>query len=48
LGRAYEAVDELERVTGLKLAGDAPRVPAGPAELMKEKERAKEKGRAKL
>lgn len=27
LGRAYEAVDELEKVTGLKLAGDHPRIP---------------------
>ncbi|KAF5241501.1 hypothetical protein FAUST_3797 [Fusarium austroamericanum] len=27
LGRAFEAVDELERVTGLKLAGDHPRIP---------------------
>ena len=27
LGRAYEAVEELERVTGLQLAGDHPRVP---------------------
>ncbi|KAF5614942.1 microsomal epoxide hydrolase [Fusarium sp. NRRL 25303] len=26
LGRAFEAVDELERVTGLKLAGDHPRI----------------------
>jgi FMN phosphatase YigB (HAD superfamily) len=33
LGRAYEAVDELERVTGLKLAGNAARVPAGPGEV---------------
>ncbi|KAF7550557.1 hypothetical protein G7Z17_g5649 [Cylindrodendrum hubeiense] len=30
LGRAFEAVDELERVTGLKLAGDHPRVPIKP------------------
>ncbi|KAK0389701.1 hypothetical protein NLU13_3274 [Sarocladium strictum] len=28
LGRAYEAVDELEKATGLKLAGTHPRVPA--------------------
>lgn len=27
LGRAFEAVDELEKVTGLKLAGDHPRIP---------------------
>jgi len=27
LGRAYEAVDELEKITGLKLAGDHPKVP---------------------
>ncbi|KAL2118602.1 hypothetical protein VTJ04DRAFT_8262 [Mycothermus thermophilus] len=30
LGRAYEAVDELEKVTGLKLAGDHPRIPIKP------------------
>ncbi|KAK7429622.1 hypothetical protein QQZ08_003817 [Neonectria magnoliae] len=30
LGRAFEAVDELERVTGLKLAGDHPRTPITP------------------
>ncbi|KAF5025241.1 hypothetical protein F66182_2707 [Fusarium sp. NRRL 66182] len=30
LGRAFEAVDELERVTGLKLAGDHPRIPIEP------------------
>jgi hypothetical protein len=30
LGRAYEAVDELEKVTGLKLAGSHPRVPVEP------------------
>ncbi|KAJ4267478.1 hypothetical protein NW762_003585 [Fusarium torreyae] len=30
LGRAFEAVDELERVTGLKLAGDHPRTPVEP------------------
>ena len=28
LGRAFEAVDQLEMLTGLKLAGDHPRVPA--------------------
>lgn len=27
LGRAFETVDELERITGLKLAGDHPRIP---------------------
>ena len=27
MGRAYEAVEELERATGLKLAGDHPKVP---------------------
>jgi FMN phosphatase YigB (HAD superfamily) len=30
LGRAYEAVDELERVTGLKLAGTHPKVAVKP------------------
>ncbi|ORY68688.1 HAD-like domain-containing protein [Pseudomassariella vexata] len=30
LGRAFEAVDELERVTGLKLAGEHPRIPIKP------------------
>lgn len=30
LGRAFEAVDELEKVTGLKLAGDHPRIPIQP------------------
>lgn len=30
LGRAFEAVDELEAITGLKLAGNHPRVPATP------------------
>lgn len=30
LGRAFEAVDELERITGLKLAGDHPRIPIEP------------------
>lgn len=30
LGRAYEAVDELERITGLKLAGDHPKVAIKP------------------
>ncbi|KAH8893213.1 HAD-like protein [Thozetella sp. PMI_491] len=30
LGRAFEAVDELEAVTGLKLAGDHPRIPVKP------------------
>lgn len=27
LGRAYEAVEELERITGLELSGDHPKVP---------------------
>ena len=30
LGRAFEAVDELERITGLRLAGDHPRIPVQP------------------
>ncbi|KAJ4125023.1 hypothetical protein NW768_009364 [Fusarium equiseti] len=30
LGRAFEAVDELERVTGMNLAGDHPRIPVVP------------------
>lgn len=30
LGRAYEAVDELEAITGLSLAGAHPRVPVLP------------------
>ena len=30
LGRAYEAVEELEKITGLKLAGDHPKVPIKP------------------
>ena len=30
LGKAFEAVDELEKVTGLKLAGDHPRIPIQP------------------
>ncbi|AEO63566.1 uncharacterized protein THITE_2042382 [Thermothielavioides terrestris NRRL 8126] len=30
LGRAYEAVEELERVTGLALAGDHPKIPVKP------------------
>jgi FMN phosphatase YigB (HAD superfamily) len=30
LGKAFEAVDELENITGLKLAGDHPRVPIKP------------------
>ena len=30
LGRAFEAVDELEEVTGLKLAGDHPRIAMEP------------------
>ncbi|KAF5875214.1 putative epoxide hydrolase protein [Botrytis fragariae] len=31
LGRAYEAVEELERITGLGLSGDHPKVPIGLA-----------------
>lgn len=27
LGKAYEAVEELERITGLNLSGDHPKVP---------------------
>ena len=30
LGRAFEAVDKLEELTGLKLAGTHPRVPIVP------------------
>ncbi|KAI1116291.1 HAD-like protein [Nemania sp. NC0429] len=30
LGRAFEAVDELEVITGLQLAGDHPRIPVEP------------------
>jgi FMN phosphatase YigB (HAD superfamily) len=30
LGRTYEAVDKLEEVTGLKLAGSHPRIPVKP------------------
>ena len=30
LGRAYEAVEELEAVTGMKLAGDHPKIPIKP------------------
>jgi len=30
LGRAFEAVDQLEEVTGLRLAGDHPRIPVKP------------------
>lgn len=30
LGRAFEAVEELERITGLRLAGDHPKVPIKP------------------
>ncbi|TQV93927.1 hypothetical protein V2A60_003917 [Cordyceps javanica] len=30
LGRAYEAVDELEKITGLELEGDHPKVPVKP------------------
>ncbi|GAP84522.1 putative microsomal epoxide hydrolase [Rosellinia necatrix] len=30
LGKAFEAVDELETITGLQLAGDHPRISTGP------------------
>ncbi|KAI0110909.1 HAD-like protein [Nemania sp. FL0031] len=30
LGKAFEAVDELEAITGLQLAGDHPRIPVEP------------------
>ncbi|KAI3326115.1 HAD-like protein [Xylariaceae sp. AK1471] len=30
LGRAFEAVDDLEAITGLKLAGDHPKIPVKP------------------
>lgn len=30
LGRAYEAVEELENVTGLKLEGGHPKIPVKP------------------
>ncbi|RYP15663.1 hypothetical protein DL765_005557 [Monosporascus sp. GIB2] len=30
LGKAFEAVDQLEAITGLKLAGDHPRIPVNP------------------
>ncbi|KAL2261835.1 hypothetical protein VTK26DRAFT_3219 [Humicola hyalothermophila] len=30
LGRAYEAVETLEKITGLKLAGDHPKIPVKP------------------
>ncbi|KAI0913919.1 HAD-like domain-containing protein [Ustulina deusta] len=30
LGKAFEAVDELEVITGLRLAGDHPRIPVSP------------------
>ncbi|KAI1177662.1 HAD-like domain-containing protein [Nemania sp. FL0916] len=30
LGKAFEAVDELESITGLQLAGDHPRIPVKP------------------
>ncbi|KAI1750765.1 HAD-like domain-containing protein [Xylaria castorea] len=38
LGKAFEAVDELETITGLQLAGDHPRIPVG---LKLEKPKAK-------
>lgn len=31
LGRAFEAVEELENITGLTLAGDHPKIPAQPS-----------------
>ncbi|KAL5606082.1 hypothetical protein BROUX41_006148 [Berkeleyomyces rouxiae] len=37
LGRAYEAVDELERITGLSLAGSHPREPILPRSSLKSK-----------
>lgn len=40
LGRAFEAVDELEKVTGLSLAGDHPRVPIKP-DMSRSRARAK-------
>jgi hypothetical protein len=43
LGRSYEAVEELERITGLQLQGTHPKVPILP----KGKEKEIEKG-AKL
>ncbi|KND88964.1 Acyl-CoA dehydrogenase family member 10 [Tolypocladium ophioglossoides CBS 100239] len=33
LGRTYEAVEELEKVTGLKLEGDRPKIPVKPSLL---------------
>lgn len=30
LGKAFEAVDELEKITGMKLAGDHPRIAVEP------------------
>jgi FMN phosphatase YigB (HAD superfamily) len=30
LGKAFEAVEELEKITGLKLAGDHPKIPVEP------------------
>ncbi|KAM3555540.1 hypothetical protein ARSEF4850_005951 [Beauveria asiatica] len=30
LGRAYEAVDELEKITGMELEGDHPKIPVKP------------------
>lgn len=35
LGRAYEAVDVLEEVTGLELAGDHPRIPTSLSKVPK-------------
>lgn len=36
LGRVFEAVDQLEEVTGLKLAGNHPRIPVKPIVRKKE------------
>jgi hypothetical protein len=40
LGTAFEAVDELEEVTEMKLAGDHPRIPVKPV-VHKKREEAK-------
>ncbi|KFA77603.1 hypothetical protein S40288_08401 [Stachybotrys chartarum IBT 40288] len=37
LGRAYEAVEELESITGLRLAGDHPKIPVKPRSSPKSK-----------
>ncbi|KAM3074202.1 hypothetical protein ACMFMF_006223 [Clarireedia jacksonii] len=39
LGRSYEAVEELERITGLQLQGDHPKVPILPRGMGKEMEK---------